>query len=89
MLEGVRIMSHQLIQTTTSPSEIYERFMVPAMIAKWSTILLELVAPQPGERVLDLACGTGIVARTAAPMVQPGGGVIGLESRPNSHRSLD
>lgn len=76
-------MSHQLIQTTTSPSEIYERFMVPAMFAKWSAILLELVAPQPGERVLDLACGTGIVARTAAPMVQPGGEVIGLDFNPD------
>ncbi len=85
-------MSRQLIQTTTSPSEIYERFMVPAMFAKWSTILLELVAPQPGERVLDLACGTGIVARTAAPMVQPGGEVIGLDFNPDqiaTARSID
>ncbi len=85
-------MSHQLIQTTTSPPEIYERFMVPAMFAKWSTILLELVAPQPGERVLDLACGTGIVARTAAPMVQPGGEVIGLDFNPDqiaTARSID
>lgn len=67
------------IQTTTSPSEIYERFMVPAMFAEWSKVLLGLVTPHPGDRVLDLACGTGIVARTAAPMVQPGGEVIGLD----------
>ncbi len=53
------------------------------MFAKWSTILLALVASQPGERVLDLACGTGIVARTAAPMVQPGGQVIGLDFDPD------
>ena len=56
--------------------------MVPAMFARWAKVLLELVAPQPGERVLDLACGTGIVARTAAPMVQPGGEVFGVDINP-------
>ena len=75
-------MSQHSIQTTTSPSEIYERFMVPAIFARWATILLELVAPQPGERVLDLACGTGVVARLAAPMVQLGGQVFGLDFNP-------
>ena len=85
-------MSQHSIQTTTSPSEIYERFMVPAMFARWATILLELVAPQPGERVLDLACGTGIVARLAAPMVQPGGEVFGVDFNPGqiaTARSID
>ena len=85
-------MSRQPIQTTTSPSEIYERFMVPAIFAKWSTVLLELVAPQAGERVLDLACGTGIVARTAAPMVKPGGEVFGVDFNPAqiaTARSID
>ena len=76
-------MSQQPIQTTTSPSEIYERYMVPAIFARWSRVLLELVAPQPGERVLDLACGTGIVARTAASMVQPGGEVFGVDLNPS------
>ena len=85
------MVQHQ-IQTTTPPSEIYERFMVPAMFARWATILLELVAPQPGERVLDLACGTGIVARTVAPMVQPGGEVFGVDFNPAqiaTARSID
>ena len=85
-------MSQLPIQTTTSPSEIYERFMVPAMFAEWSKVLLGLVPPQPGDRVLDLACGTGIVARTADPMVQPGGEVIGLDfnaSQIVTARSID
>lgn len=85
------MVQHQ-IQTTTSPSEIYEHFMVPAMFARWATILLELVAPQPGERVLDLACGTGIVARIVAPMVQPGGEVFGVDFNPaqiTTARSID
>ena len=68
-----------MIQLNTSPSEIYERFMVPGIFAQWSAAILELAAPQAGERVLDLACGTGVVARMAASMVQPGGGVVGVD----------
>ena len=44
--------------------------------------LLELVPPRPGERVLDLACGTGIVARLAAPLVGPDGRIAALDLRP-------
>lgn len=69
----------QMIQSTTSPSEIYQRFMVPAIFAQWSAAILELAAPQAGERALDLACGTGVVARMAALMVQPGGEVVGVD----------
>ena len=85
-------MVQQPIQTTTSPSEIYEQYMVPGIFSRWSATLLELVAPQPGERVLDLACGTGVVARMAAPMVQPGGEVFGVDFNPAqiaTARSID
>jgi SAM-dependent methyltransferase len=38
--------------------------------------LLELVQPRPGERVLELACGTGGPGLDAAPLVAPGGEVV-------------
>ena len=85
-------MSPHPIRTTTSPSEIYEQYMVPGIFSRLSATLLELVAPQPGERVLDLACGTGVVARMAAPMVQPGGEVFGVDFNPAqiaTARSID
>ena len=72
-------MAEQPIQSTTSPSEIYEQYMVPAIFSRWSAALLDSVSPQPGERVLDLACGTGVVARMAAPMVRPGGNLLGVD----------
>jgi ubiquinone/menaquinone biosynthesis C-methylase UbiE len=71
------------IQPTESPAEIYERHMVPAIFAPWVSALLDLVAPQPGERVLDVACGTGVVARHAMSQVGARGRVVGLDLNPN------
>ena len=62
--------------------ENYERYFVPAIAAPLADDLVETAALQPGERVLDLACGTGIVARLAAGRVGPSGTVIGLDINP-------
>ena len=67
------------MQPTESPAEIYERHMVPAIFAAWVSPLLDLVALKPGERVLDVACGTGVVAQQAASRVGAGGQVTGLD----------
>jgi SAM-dependent methyltransferase len=67
---------------TPSPAELYEAFFVPALFEPWTAVLLEHAAPRPGERVLDLACGTGVVARAVAAAVGPRGRVVGLDLRP-------
>jgi ubiquinone/menaquinone biosynthesis C-methylase UbiE len=64
---------------TESPAEIYERHMVPAIFTPWVRALLDLVALKPGERVLDVACGTGVVTRQAASQVGAAGHVVGLD----------
>jgi ubiquinone/menaquinone biosynthesis C-methylase UbiE len=63
----------------TSVAEVYERYMVPAAFALWAADLLALLALPSGSRVLDVACGTGIVARLAAPQTGATGVVIGLD----------
>jgi ubiquinone/menaquinone biosynthesis C-methylase UbiE len=64
----------------TRASAGYELVMVPAVFAPWAKDLLETAALAPGMRVLDVACGTGVVARLAAPQVGPAGRVVGLDS---------
>ena len=60
-------------------AEIYERSLVPAVFAPWAALLIEQAKLQPGERVLDVACGTGVVARRVAQHIGPTGKVIGLD----------
>jgi ubiquinone/menaquinone biosynthesis C-methylase UbiE len=62
--------------------ENYERFFVPAIGAPLATDLIRLAALRPGERVLDVACGTGVVARLAARQVGATGTVAGLDVNP-------
>jgi len=64
------------------PAENYEQYFVPAMFLPWSSVLLRHAALQAGERVLDLACGTGIVARQAAPLLGLTGQITALDINP-------
>jgi ubiquinone/menaquinone biosynthesis C-methylase UbiE len=45
----------------------------------WAQALVQLAAPEEGDRVLDVACGTGAVARYAAALVGGTGRVVGLD----------
>ncbi len=65
-----------------NPAEMYERYFVPAMFVPGAQVLLERAAPQPGERVLDVACGTGVVTRHVALKAGPSGEVTGLDINP-------
>ena len=66
-------------QVSGNAAELYERYAVPYVLGPWAPGLVELAALQRGDRVLDLACGTGVVARLAAPQVGPAGQVIGMD----------
>jgi ubiquinone/menaquinone biosynthesis C-methylase UbiE len=65
-----------------SPAEAYEQFFVPGMFRPLAVRLLDRAAVRTGESLLDLACGTGIVARLAAPALGKDGDVVALDLRP-------
>jgi len=64
------------------PAENYERFFVPAIGSPSARPLLEAAHLRSGERVLDVACGTGIAARLAAEAVGESGAVTGVDLNP-------
>jgi ubiquinone/menaquinone biosynthesis C-methylase UbiE len=66
-------------QPWTQRPEGYERALVATIFKPWTEELLRRVPPRPGERVLDVACATGVVARAVAPLVGQAGHVTGLD----------
>jgi ubiquinone/menaquinone biosynthesis C-methylase UbiE len=61
------------------PSELYERLVVPSKFLPWAKDLVALGNPQSGDKVLDIACGTGTVTRLIPPHVGASGSVTGLD----------
>src|ERR1700726_815496 len=60
------MVDHHHWQLDGSAPELYEKYLVPAITQKWADDLVGRAQPCAGEEVLDVACGTGVVARSAS-----------------------
>lgn len=59
-----------------SVPENYERRLAPVIFEPWAEILIDLIGVRPGDRILDVASGTGVVARLAARRAGTEGRVV-------------
>ena len=72
----------ETFQIPLEAAERYEAEFVPALFADWAPHVVAMADVSRGHAVLDVACGTGIVARTALPRVGPEGRVVGIDLNP-------
>lgn len=66
-------------QVSASAAEVYEEFFVPALFSEWPPLLAEAAHISPSHRVLDVACGTGVVARAVADLLDDDGTMVGVD----------
>lgn len=66
-------------QVNHNAAEVYEEFFIPALFQDWPSQVADAADIKAGQQVLDVACGTGILARTVAGLVGPAGSVVGLD----------
>jgi len=72
-------VTEQTYALSTDAAEFYEAAFVPALFRAWAERLVDAVPIEPGGSALDVACGTGVVARLLAERVGPRGRVVGLD----------
>lgn len=62
-----------------SAADLYERYLVPTLFTPWAHDLLDAAALRRGERVIDVACGTGSVTRLIGARIGPQGHLTALD----------
>jgi ubiquinone/menaquinone biosynthesis C-methylase UbiE len=63
-------------------AELYERIPARYILGPWAPLLVSAAAVTSGDRVLDVACGTGVVTRIAAKHAGPMGRAVGIDLNP-------
>ena len=75
-------MSGPTLQAQIEAANAYDALFVPALFKQWATRVADAAQIKPGQRVLDVACGTGILAREVATRTGPTGYVVGVDPMP-------
>lgn len=73
-------MSESQVSAQVEAARAYEALFVPALFGQWAPRVADAARLKPGQRVLDVACGTGVLAREAYARVAPAGHVAGVDS---------
>jgi len=65
---------------SVAAARAYEQFFVPALFAEWTAWVADAARIGTSDRVLDVACGTGVLAREIRSRTGGNGGVTGLDA---------
>jgi ubiquinone/menaquinone biosynthesis C-methylase UbiE len=76
---GLTMTTNEQWQLTLKAAELYESYPARYILGPWAPLLVDAAHLTMGDRVLDVACGTGVVTRAAAIRVGPGGRVVGVD----------
>jgi len=66
-------------QVSASAAKVYEEFYIPGLFAEWPPRVIDAAHIVIGQRVLDVACGTGVLAQSVADRVGPSGFAVGVD----------
>lgn len=72
----------QLLAARIAAAQVYDTLFVPAEFEAWAPRVAAAGRIGPGNRVLDVACGTGVLSREVARRVGATGAVTGLDLDP-------
>ena len=72
----------ETFQLTREQAQAYDDLFVPALFGQWAPQLVDCARVRPGQSVLDVACGTGVVARAARNVLGSGDRVVGVDLNP-------
>jgi SAM-dependent methyltransferase len=75
-------MTDDVAEELLEAGRAYEDLFVPALFTPWTRHLVQGADIRPGAHVLDVACGTGVLARAALRQAGPEGRVVGVDPAP-------
>jgi ubiquinone/menaquinone biosynthesis C-methylase UbiE len=62
--------------------QLYERYLAGPLFRPWAELTLDELGLSAGDRVLDVACGTGVAARVAQQRLGHGTRIVGIDISP-------
>jgi ubiquinone/menaquinone biosynthesis C-methylase UbiE len=75
-------MTELSLQQLENTAAAYDRLLAPAVLQPWTHLVADAADIGSGQRVLDVACGTGVLTRTALARAGADGSITGLDINP-------
>jgi SAM-dependent methyltransferase len=75
-------MSEPTLQALIDAANAYEALFIPALFGQWAPKVADAAQIRPGQRALDIACGTGVLAREIISRMGSSGRVAGIDPSP-------